>query len=275
MKYKHRILIFALMTGLAGTVMSLLLLWSADYTIRIQLALTLLILLAWLGLPFTLKSKVIFPLRTLSNLLGALREGDYSLQARGARHDDALGEVILEANALAESLREQRLGAIEAMALLRKIMAEINVAMFGFDSSHRLRLVNDNGKHLLGRTDEQLYNCHASELGLADCLDGATPRIVDLVFPGGFGTMDELFETLTLVQTGKMSPIPIILFDREFSTNGVNLDVFVNAGTISPDDRNLFHYAETAEEAWEHLVEGGILNETPLQADTHTVKPLI
>ena len=96
-----------------------------------------------------------------------------------------------------------------------------------------------------------------------------------VVFPGGFGTMDELFETLTLVQTGKMSPIPIILFDREFWTNVVNLDVFVNAGTISPDDRNLFHYAETAEEAWEHLVEGGILNETPLQADTHTVKPLI
>ncbi|MFC1605166.1 PAS domain-containing sensor histidine kinase [Planctomycetota bacterium] len=187
MKYEHRILIFALMTGLVGSVMSLLLLWSAGYTIRIQLALTLLILLAWLGLPFTLKSKVVFPLRTLSNLLGALREGDYSLQARGASHDDALGEVILEANALAESLREQRLGAIEAMALLRKIMAEINVAMFGFDSSHRLRLVNDNGKRILGRTDEQLFNCHASELGLADCLDGATPRIVDLVFPGGFG----------------------------------------------------------------------------------------
>ena len=174
MKYEHRILIFALMTGLAGTVISLLLLWSSDYTIRIQLALTLLILLAWLGLAFTLKSKVVFPLRTLSNLLGALREGDYSLQARGACYDDALGEVILEANALAESLREQRLGAIEAMALLRKIMAEINVAMFGFDSSHRLRLVNDNGKHLLGRTDEQLYNCHASELGLADCLDEQT-----------------------------------------------------------------------------------------------------
>ena len=98
-----------------------------------------------------------------------------------------------------------------------------------------------------------------------------------VVFPGGFGTMDELFETLTLVQTGKMSPIPIILFYRECWTNVVNLDVFVEAGTISPDDRNLFHYAETAEEAWEHLVRGGILSETPLQADTHTVtvKPLI
>jgi len=95
--------------------------------------------------------------------------------------------VISEINALAESLREQRLGAIEATALLRKIMAEINVAMFGFDSDKKLQLVNDNGKRLLGRSDEQLIGFPANELGLADCLDGATPRIVDLAFPGGFG----------------------------------------------------------------------------------------
>lgn len=187
MKYEHRILILALMAGFVGSAISLLLLWTADYTIRVRFALTLLILLAWLGFAFALKAKVVFPLRTLSNLLGALREGDYTLQARGARHGDALGEIILEVNALAESLREQRLGAVEAMALLRKIMAEINVAMYGFDSNQRLRLVNDNGKHLLGRGDDQLLSCHANELGLADCLDGATPRIVDLVFPGGFG----------------------------------------------------------------------------------------
>ena len=187
MKYEHRILIFALMTGLVGSVISLLLLWSTDYTTRTRLALTLLLLLSWLGFTFALKAKVVFPLRTLSNLLGALREGDYSLQARGARYGDALGEVISEINALAESLREQRLGAIEATALLRKIMAEINVAMFGFDSDKKLQLVNDNGKRLLGRSDEQLLCCPANELGLADCLDGATPRIVDLAFPGGFG----------------------------------------------------------------------------------------
>jgi two-component system nitrogen regulation sensor histidine kinase NtrY len=187
MKYEHRILTFALTTGLVGSVISLLLLWSTDYTTRTRLALTLLILLSWLGFTFALKAKVVFPLRTLSNLLGALREGDYSLQARGARYGDALGEVISEINALAESLREQRLGAIEATALLRKIMAEINVAMFGFDSDKKLQLVNDNGKRLLGRSDEQLLGFPANELGLADCLDGATPRIVDLAFPGGFG----------------------------------------------------------------------------------------
>ena len=87
------------------------------------------------------------------------------------------------------------------------------------------------------------------------------------VFPGGFGTMDELFEILTLVQTGKMKTIPIILFDREFWENAVNLQAFLDAGTISAGDENLFHYADSAEEAWQHLVAGGILNGKPLQAD--------
>ena len=96
-----------------------------------------------------------------------------------------------------------------------------------------------------------------------------------VVFPGGFGTMDELFEILTLVQTGKMSAIPIVLFDRDFWTRVVNLEVFIEAGTISPGDVNLFHYAETAEEAWDHLVKAGILEKTPLQADPPALKPLI
>ena len=87
------------------------------------------------------------------------------------------------------------------------------------------------------------------------------------VFPGGFGTMDELFEILTLVQTNKMKKIPIVLFDREFWTSAVNLQTFLDAGTISPGDEALFHYAETAEEAWDHLVAGGILEGVPLQAD--------
>jgi nitrogen fixation/metabolism regulation signal transduction histidine kinase len=187
MKYEHRILIWGLLTGLVGSVVSLLLLWKADYTTGTQLALTLLILIVWLGFTIVLKARIIFPLRTLSNLLGALREGDYSLQARGARRNDALGELIWEINALAKSLREQRLGTIEATALLRKIMAEIDVAMFGFDNNRRLQLINNSGRHLLGRVDEKLLGCHIDELGLADCLDGPTPRVVDLGFPGGVG----------------------------------------------------------------------------------------
>jgi uncharacterized protein (TIGR00730 family) len=71
-----------------------------------------------------------------------------------------------------------------------------------------------------------------------------------VVFPGGYGTCDELFETLTLIQTGKMAPIPIILFGREFWEQAIDFVFLEEEGMISPPDRQLFRYAETAEEAW-------------------------
>jgi len=74
-----------------------------------------------------------------------------------------------------------------------------------------------------------------------------------VAFPGGFGTMDELFETLTLVQTRKITPIPILLFGKTFWERAINFDVFIEAGTISPEDKNLFHFVESAEEAWDLL----------------------
>jgi uncharacterized protein (TIGR00730 family) len=70
------------------------------------------------------------------------------------------------------------------------------------------------------------------------------------VFPGGFGTLDELFETLTLVQTRRMQPLPILLFGREFWDRIINWEALAEAGTIGPDDVKLFSYVETAEEAW-------------------------
>ncbi|MFQ5741442.1 MAG: TIGR00730 family Rossman fold protein [Acidobacteriota bacterium] len=71
-----------------------------------------------------------------------------------------------------------------------------------------------------------------------------------VVFPGGFGTLDELFESLTLVQTHKMAPFPILLFGREYWRNVLNFDYLVEEGTISPQDVHLFRFVETAEEAW-------------------------
>jgi uncharacterized protein (TIGR00730 family) len=73
------------------------------------------------------------------------------------------------------------------------------------------------------------------------------------VFPGGFGTCDEFFETLTLIQTGKMKPIPILLFGREFWNRVVNFEALCEEGTISPRDLELFQWCETAEDAWGHI----------------------
>ncbi len=74
------------------------------------------------------------------------------------------------------------------------------------------------------------------------------------VFPGGFGTMDELFEALTLIQTGRMEPMPILLFGEEFWRKVINWDALAEAGTIGADDLKLFRFVETADEAWDVLM---------------------
>ena len=97
MRYERRILVLSLMAGLAGSAVSLLMIWSLDFTLRTQLPLTLLIVLWWLGFAVSVKTKVAFPLRTLSNMLGALREGDYSSRIRGGEsgHEGSWREAAL------------------------------------------------------------------------------------------------------------------------------------------------------------------------------------
>ena len=74
-----------------------------------------------------------------------------------------------------------------------------------------------------------------------------------VAFPGGYGTLDELFEVMTLRQTKRMRDIPIIMFGREFWTNVVNFQYLADQGTIDDHDLDLFRYAETAEQAWEMI----------------------
>ncbi len=123
----------ALGAGLPGTCIALILLWRGDFSSKVQWTLTLFIVGLWWGVSVALRDRVVYPLQTLSNLLAALREEDFSIRARGQRRNDPLGEVLLEMNALADTLREQRLGALEATSLLRAVMEEIPVAVFAFD----------------------------------------------------------------------------------------------------------------------------------------------
>jgi PAS domain S-box-containing protein len=185
--YERRILLLALCAGLASTVVALILLWTGGYSSKLQWTLTVLMILTWLSFAFTAQSRVVFPLRTLSNLLAALREGDFSIRARGANEGDALGEVLREVNALGETLRQQRLGALEATALLRKVMEEVDVAVFAIDGNGALRLVNRAGERILNQPEEKLLGGNAAELGLAECLTGDTPRIEQIAFPGKSG----------------------------------------------------------------------------------------
>lgn len=79
-----------------------------------------------------------------------------------------------------------------------------------------------------------------------------------VIFPGGFGTFDELFELLTLIQTGKSETIPVIMFDEDYWTKAINFLHLVEHEMIGPGDLNLFHYASTPEEAWKKLLFAGI-----------------
>lgn len=177
----------ALGAGLPGVVIALALLWTSDYTTKVQLTLTLFIVVIWLGYSFALRERVVRPLQTISNLLAALREGDYSIRARGVDHEDALADVMLEVNALGETLREQRLGALEATALLRTVMAKIDVAVFAFDMDERLRLVNDAGERLMGLPAERLLGRSAMEVGLEECLRGEPTRTLQITSDEGVG----------------------------------------------------------------------------------------
>lgn len=76
-----------------------------------------------------------------------------------------------------------------------------------------------------------------------------------VVFPGGFGTLDELFEALTLIQTGKIDPIPVLMFGREYWERVINFDAMIMEGMVSPEDKDLVTFVETAEEAWSQIAE--------------------
>jgi nitrogen fixation/metabolism regulation signal transduction histidine kinase len=188
LSYERRIFFLALFAGLPGTAVALILLWTGSFSSQVQWTLTILIALFWLGLASEVRQRVVFSLQTLSNILAALREGDYSMRGRHYRSDDALSEVTREVNALADTLREQRMDALEATMLLRKVVEEIDVAVFSFDGDDKLRLVNRAGERLLNQPSERLTGSRAEQIGLAGCLhEGANSRVIDATFPGGSG----------------------------------------------------------------------------------------
>src|SRR5580658_6422203 len=177
----------ALVAGLPGVITSMAVLWLGDYTPRVQWTLTAVIGGIWLGFCFALRERVASPLRTLANLLEAMREGDYSIRARNSKSGDAMGEVMQQVNAMSSTLRAQRLGAMEATTLLRKVMEEINVAVFAFDGDHRLRLVNRAGERLMNEPSERLLAAPAESLGLEQYLAGEAQHTVQHNFSGGTG----------------------------------------------------------------------------------------
>ncbi|MBN1550672.1 PAS domain S-box protein, partial [bacterium] len=187
LSFAQKVLVLSTFVGFPGSLISLYFVWSGNYSSKLQWTISLIVLCIWLGGSIALRSRVVFSIRTLSNLLSALREGDYSVRARIAKRDDVLGDVMYEINSLSQLLRTQRFGAIEATTLLRKVMAEIDSAVFAFDSWDRLQLVNKAGERLLGTPAERLLGSSAEELHLEDCLQGENNRTFQKEFRGKSG----------------------------------------------------------------------------------------
>jgi two-component system, NtrC family, nitrogen regulation sensor histidine kinase NtrY len=179
--------VLALAAGFPGVLTSMFILCTGGYPAKVQWTLGLFIIGGWLGFASAVRERVSSPLRTLANLLEAIREGDYSIRARGARFEDALGEVMQQVNAMGATLRAQRLGALEATTLLRKVMEEIDVAIFAFDHESRIKLINRAGERLVGLPAERVVNLPAAEIGLDEFLSGDNTRTVQRTFRGASG----------------------------------------------------------------------------------------
>ena len=147
----------------------------------------ILVVLSFAILIAVVRAQIDYPLRTIANLISALREDDYSIRARGTDRDDAMSELTRELNLLTRALRNRRFGEVEAAALVRSVVEHIDSAIFAFDERWRLRLVNRAGERLLARPGEQLLGRTAADLGLEPFLLGDDTRTAEVVLPGGHG----------------------------------------------------------------------------------------
>lgn len=185
LSHENRVLVLAGAAAAPALVAALLLLWLGDFSTKVQWTLTLLIVGWLLVFGFAVRERVMRPLQTLSNLIAALSEGDFSIRARGARADEALGLALLEVNQLTETLREQRIGAVEATALLRKVMEEIDVGVLAFDGERHVRAVNRAAARLFGATPAKVIGRDATGLRVEALLEGPTPRVFEGTFKTG------------------------------------------------------------------------------------------
>ena len=184
MRYERRVTLFAVFAALPGILVSGVLIFLQSWSVESKLALFIAELLAWALAGMALHEQAIRPLQTLSNVVASLREEDYSFRARGTAVEDALGELSLEVNALADMLAGQRIHAIEATALLRRVVEEIDIPLFAFDPAQALRLVNSAGERLLQKPAARLMGNTAAEIGLQDCLTVENEGLVPLHLNG-------------------------------------------------------------------------------------------
>jgi nitrogen fixation/metabolism regulation signal transduction histidine kinase len=170
-RFERRIFFLSLLCAAPGLLAFLAVIWVAPWTSGTKVSLLIVLFLVVLILIAVLHENIVHPIQTLSNVVSALREEDYSFRARGAEEDDALGELALEVNALADLLADQRTRTIEATALLRRVVEEIDTPIFAFDPDAQLRLVNSAGQRLLQKPEAALVGRSVDQIELRECFD--------------------------------------------------------------------------------------------------------
>lgn len=185
-RFERRVLLGSLLVALPGFVVACILAWL-PVAAAWRWAGLVAAVLATVALVRWQYRRVVFPLYTLSSLLEALRQGDYSL--RGVPHS-VLGDAIVDINALADQLQRERLEFEESSYLLGKTLAALDNAVFVFDEAQRLRLLNPAAQRLLDAGQLRLFGISAAELGLAALLEGPSSRLLTHTFPGRSGRFD-------------------------------------------------------------------------------------
>jgi two-component system, NtrC family, nitrogen regulation sensor histidine kinase NtrY len=175
-----------LISGLPGTALALYFILTSGLSERISYPLALVLAVFWVSMAVAARSRVVSPLRTFASMLGALREGDYSIRPYFPSNNDALGEIAFEISALSKTLQSQRIGAVDATNLLHTVIDAIDSAVFAFDDHRVLKLTNRAGARLLGLPSDMLIGRSASQLKIEDLLNN-TDRVVCRQFSCGAG----------------------------------------------------------------------------------------
>src|SRR5439155_10806933 len=183
--FERRVTRFSVLLVGPGLLVSGILIWLQPWSLQSKLILLGAELLGCLLIGLGLHDHVVRPLQTLANVVGALRDEDYSFRARLAVPEDALGELSLEVNALADLLAQHRTGAIEAAALLQRVVEEVEIPIFAFDPAGRLRLLNSAGEKLLQQPSTLLLGRTAAELRLDNSLSCENETLIQLQFGTG------------------------------------------------------------------------------------------
>jgi PAS domain S-box-containing protein len=194
-KHVHRsleraVLLLALMAGLPATLVLFYVAWHLDYSFEVRWTLATVLGITWIGSAMLAYQMVTKALYLQANLLGALREGDYSIRGTGAQPGSAVDLVMQEINALGDTLQRQRTEAVESTKLLQSVMGAIDVAVFAFDMDGRLVLANPAAERLVGQQAESLLGREAQQLRLAAYLTGETPRLIERPFGPESGRLE-------------------------------------------------------------------------------------